>query len=106
MTYAGTSWGARKAFGRQLLLPYVRLKRRAFPVATLGFLAGKQDSYGNSSPTFDVLGWQPCGDFAALLGESPEFASIAPPVAPALEAPHHDSAGDQEAWADDSDIPF
>jgi hypothetical protein len=83
MTYSGASGSVRTAFETQLLRPYVRLKRRAFPVVTLGF-KGLQDEYGNSKPSFTIVAWRAIADFAALLGEEAE--------APQLSAPEHPAA--------------
>ncbi len=78
LTYVGANWSVRKAFGRQLVKPFVRLKERAFPVVTFGFTS-RIDAYGNHEPAFNIVGWRPRGDFAAILGE--EIERLAPPAA-------------------------
>jgi hypothetical protein len=79
LTYAGAGWGVRKAFEAQLLKPYQRLRRQAFPVVTLSFRA-QTDEYGNFLPVFSVVAWRPRSGFASILGEKPP--------APQLSARH------------------
>ena len=69
LTYAGAGWGVRKAFEAQLLKPYQRLRRQAFPVVTLSFRA-QTDEYGNFLPVFSVVAWRPRSEFASILGEA------------------------------------
>jgi hypothetical protein len=87
LTYCGASWSVRRAFMTQLLPPYQRLRRQAFPIVALGFGATK-DSYGNFRPVFDVVDWRPRSDFAAILGVEPVAALEAPGErAPAMVTP-------------------
>jgi hypothetical protein len=75
MTYAGSSWGARFAFGR-LLKPYARRGERYLPIVILGTKA-RHDANGNIDPVFTIVDWAPLGNFPDLLGED----------GPALPAP-------------------
>ena len=75
MTYAGSSWGARFAFGR-LLKPYARRGERYLPIVILGTKA-RHDANGNIDPVFTIVDWAPLGNFPDLFGEG----------GPALPAP-------------------
>jgi len=91
LTYAGSSRGVRNAFEGQLLRPYNRL-RKAFPVVSFGFKAGK-DYYGNSLPLFSIVDWKPCTDFAAILGEEALAPLIQTPrPAPSIAGPMRPAA--------------
>jgi len=84
LTYAGASWSARGAFEAELLKPYVRLRKQAFPVVNLRFKPHR-DKYGNYKPTFTVTAWKPRSDFAGFLGEeTPAPQLTAPPTAPEM----------------------
>jgi hypothetical protein len=81
LSYAGASWGVRGAFVSQLVKPYARLNRVAFPLVSLGFGTGL-DSFGNHRPMFNILGWRPRKDFAAILGEGEPAAQLPGPRGP------------------------
>ena len=85
VTYTGSSWSVRSAFTVQLLKPYLRARKLAFPIVSLGFKSGQKDEYGNFLPDFVVTGWTPRSRFADMLGEGQEQPQIAPPTA--LELP-------------------
>ena len=78
ITYSALNWGVRSSFISQLLRPYSRLGKRAFPVATVGFQPQKDDR-GNYRPTFNIVDWRPRSDFAQILGEEPAMPQIERP---------------------------
>jgi len=109
LTYAGSSGKVRTAFIGQLLRPYNRVKKLGtFPVVSLGFMPGRKDEFGNSFPTFDIVGWTPRSRFAPILGEGDPLAAIEASPTPAIDS--GETSNDKtEAFAGvdpDDEIPF
>ena len=99
MTYAGSSWGARFAFGR-LLKPYARRGERCLPIVILG-TKERRDANGNIDPVFTIVDWAPLGNFPDLfLGEDGP-ALPAPKPAAAVPYPDRTKAPEPPPITDD-----
>ena len=96
MTFTSSSWGGRNAF-QKLVNPYRLKQRRQFPICELA-TKERDDENRNIDPSFRIIGWSDCGNFADLL----------PPPAEEHKALEHKPPVKQQSTAEliDDSIPF